>query len=138
MKVHKGEYNGRECLVSVVEDSDGGTGTHHVVTSDGLVPVRTGDYVVHGVTKAPPGYHSQAIDMVVRGKGGKPRNSKLSVGDPLEADEVDEELELEEADDEFFADDEDDEPKQSANKRTPAKATPATPAKATTPASGSK
>lgn len=126
MKVHKGEWNGRDCLVSVVEDKDGGVGsTHNVNTVDGPVAVRTGDFVVHGTVKAPPGYHSQTIDRVVRrDKDGDPRDDRLTVGDPVEADEPDDELDLEETDDDFEPDDE--------PRRAPAKAAKAaTPAKAT-------
>jgi len=89
--------------VSEVTDADGGDGTHHVNTYDGTVPVRTGDYVVHGLVKAPKGYGSQVIDKVVRGKKGSPVDSKLTLGDEIEEADIEEEPDLLDETDEYVA-----------------------------------
>lgn len=86
MKRYSGaDYDGIECVVDEVEDSDGGTATHNVVTKDGVTPVRTGDYVIHGIVRTPrdmKGYHSDTVAKVVRGKDGKPRDTLLTLGEP--------------------------------------------------------
>jgi hypothetical protein len=79
------EYDGRACVVDECEATDGGSGTHHVITADGNTRVRTGDYVIHGLVRTPPhmrGYHSETVAKVVRGKNGKPLDAKLALGDP--------------------------------------------------------
>lgn len=114
------DYDGIECVVDEVESTDGDTGTHHVMTKDGTTPVRTGDYVIHGIVRTPrdmKGYHSDTVAKVVRGKDGKPRDSLLTLGD---ADDV-----TIAEDDRDFVDDDDDNELVGKRKATPAKATPA-------------
>lgn len=84
------KYDGIDCVVDEIVDKDGGEGRHHVITKDGVTPVRAGDYVIHGIVRTPRdmrGYHSDTVAKVVRGKDGRPLDSKLVLGD-ADDDEV--------------------------------------------------
>lgn len=123
------KYDGIECVVDEVQDSDGGNGTHSVITKDGVTPVRTGDYVIHGLVRTPrdmAGYHSDTVAKVVRGKDGKPRDSKLELGDADDAviDE-DERQFVDEDDDDDYAESDDNTDRGDSKRNTPQKATPA-------------
>lgn len=118
---YKGEFDGRECHVEKITDDDGCAGRHYVLTADGNTPVRTGDYVVHGVARAPRGYHSQTIAKVVRGKNGTPVDSRLTLGDRIDEEEIVDDDDLLDDDDEFV-----DSPRPPAKKAAvSAKSTPA-------------
>lgn len=115
MKQFEAEYDGRDVIAHQVEDKDGGEGAHRLLTADGTVDLRTGDYVIYGLRKTPRdmvGYHSDTVPLVVRSKNGKPVGDKLTIGDPVEAPEEEEDTRID-------MDDDDDlvpaAPKKSAN-----------------------
>lgn len=111
------DYDGIECIVDQVESTDGGEGTHHVMTKNGMTPVRTGDYIIHGIVRTPRdmvGYHSDTVAKVVRGKDGKPVDSLLTLGDP-------DDVQIDDDDREFVDDDDDNELVGKRKSATPAK-----------------
>lgn len=74
MKLFKAEYKGFPCEVRLVEDRKG----ENVVTADGNVFARQGDYVALNVDKAPRGYRSDRIDRVLRSN-----DTKLTLGEEI-------------------------------------------------------
>lgn len=81
MRLFKAEYKGFPCEIRLVEDRKG----ENVVTVDGNVYAREGDYVALNVDKAPRGFRSDRIDRVVRAK-----DKKLVVGEEIKPEQEEE------------------------------------------------
>lgn len=91
MKLWNATYDGRECVVREVTQDEG----EYVVTNDGNVHVRKGDYVALDLVRAPRGYKSRHIEKVIRTK-----DNRLVLVNLVESPDETEEGEVDYLDDE--------------------------------------